>query len=65
MSQENVEIVLALQPGPGVDIVPRFRDEKVMAERIEPAALYFHPDVECVHRLLGVERAYFGSRWAV
>jgi ketosteroid isomerase-like protein len=60
MSQANVELVLALQPGPGVDLVPRFRDETAMAAAIEATARYFHPDFESAHRLIGSERTYSG-----
>ena len=60
MSQENVELVMLLQPGPGVDLVPRFRDEVEIQTTLALAAEYFHPDVETVHRMLGAERTYVG-----
>ncbi len=31
-----------------------------MAETLEAATPYFHPDFECAHRLLGSERTYSG-----
>jgi SnoaL-like domain len=55
-----VELVLALQPGPGVDLVPGVRDDDASAAWREAVAPYFHPDFECAHRLLGGERTYFG-----
>jgi hypothetical protein len=60
MSQENVKLVLALQPGPGVDLVRRVRDDDASAALQEAVMPYFHPDFECAHRLLGGERTYFG-----
>jgi ketosteroid isomerase-like protein len=60
MSQENVELVLALQPGPGVDLVPNVRDDDASAAWEKAAAPYFHPDFESAHRLLGGERTYSG-----
>jgi ketosteroid isomerase-like protein len=60
MSQENVELVLALQVGPDVDLVPLVRDDAVFATWAEAVAQHFHPDFECAHRLLGVERTYTG-----
>jgi ketosteroid isomerase-like protein len=60
MSQENVDLVLALQPGPGVDLVPRIRDDDASAAWQEAVTPYFHPDFECAHRLLGAQRTYFG-----
>ncbi|HEY4897147.1 MAG TPA: nuclear transport factor 2 family protein [Solirubrobacteraceae bacterium] len=60
MSQENVDLVLALQPGPDLDFARLFRDEDVAAAAIEAVAPYFHPDLECAHRLLGGERTYSG-----
>jgi hypothetical protein len=60
MSQENVDFVLALQPGPGVDIAPRFRDEEEIARFITAAPGVLCPDVLCIHRMLGAERTYSG-----
>jgi ketosteroid isomerase-like protein len=60
MSQENVELVLALQPGPDVDVVALVRDDDVNAAWEEAVAPYFHADLECAHRLLGAERTYTG-----
>ena len=60
MSQVNVELVLALQPGPDVDLVPLVRDDDVNAAWEEAVTPYFHADFECAHRLLGAERTYAG-----
>jgi ketosteroid isomerase-like protein len=60
MSQENVDLALALQPGPDVDLVPIVRDDDMQAAWVEAAAPYFHSDFECAHRLLGAERTYAG-----
>ena len=60
MSQENVELVLALQPRPGVDLVAINRDDDAAAAWVEAMTPYFHPDFECAHRLLGTERTYSG-----
>jgi ketosteroid isomerase-like protein len=60
MSQANVDLVLALQPGPDEDLVPLVRDEAVSAAWQEAVATYFHADFECAHRLLGAERTYTG-----
>ena len=60
MSQKNVDLVMALQPGPDVDLVPRVRDDAVSAAWQEAVAPYFHADFESAHRLLGAERTYTG-----
>ncbi len=60
MSQANVDLVLALQAGPDVDLVPIVRDEDAAAAWEEAVAPYFHPDLESAHRLLGGERTYSG-----
>src|SRR6266516_3813704 len=46
MSQENVEIVLRLQPGPDVDLVRLFRDDDMWAAFVEAAGPFYHPDCE-------------------
>jgi ketosteroid isomerase-like protein len=55
-----VEIVLALQPSPDVDLVPFVRDDAVQAAWVEAVKPYFHADFESEHRLLGAERTYTG-----
>jgi ketosteroid isomerase-like protein len=61
LSPQNLELVLALhQPVLGVDLAELFRDDERTERLIYSAAPYYHPDVECAHRLLGAERTYFG-----
>jgi ketosteroid isomerase-like protein len=60
MSQANVELVLGLYPGPDVDMVPRFRDERLWAEQAEALASFTHADFECVWYRLGGETRYAG-----
>jgi hypothetical protein len=43
MSQENVELVRSLQPGPDVDLVALFRDATGLMEAYSP---FFHEDCE-------------------
>ena len=50
MSQENVELVRALQPAPGVDVAELFRDDLSWAALSARLASSFAPDVECVTR---------------
>jgi ketosteroid isomerase-like protein len=42
-----VDTVVGLQPGPGVDLVQFFGDEKTWAGISQAAAHLFHPDFEC------------------
>lgn len=44
MSQENVELVRQLQPGPDVDLVEALRDEAVAQAMLEGMAPFVHPD---------------------
>jgi ketosteroid isomerase-like protein len=61
MSHQNVELVLALhEPSRDADLAEFFRDDKAWTKAFERNASYYHPDVECAHRLLGAERTYFG-----
>jgi ketosteroid isomerase-like protein len=57
MSQENVEIVRALQPQ--VDIVPLFRSEEAATAATEAATPLFEPDFEVVLVRSDVERATY------
>ena len=50
MSQENVELVRALQPAPGMDVAELFRDDLMWAALSARLASAFAPDVECVTR---------------
>jgi ketosteroid isomerase-like protein len=60
VSQENVELVLALQGGPGLDLVLVVHDDAAFAAWVAAVGQHFHPGVECAHRLLGGERTYTG-----
>jgi ketosteroid isomerase-like protein len=57
MSEENVELVKALQPSPDVDLTDLFlRDEEEWAaEEIEAAASFFTDDFVCVFHALSSE----------
>ncbi len=48
MSQENVEIVRSLQPGPDVDLVALFRDDAAASGWIDTVSPFFHEDCEIV-----------------
>jgi ketosteroid isomerase-like protein len=60
MSQENVEIVLGVQPGPEVDCVALFRDEKSWKEWADATRPIIHPDAKCVFHEFGNEKSYVG-----
>ena len=47
MSQENVELILALQPASDVDLVELHRNEEAWAAWSENLARHAHPDFEC------------------
>jgi hypothetical protein len=51
MSQENVELVRGLLPGPDVDVAPLFRDDEKWAALSAGAILAFHPDFDCYARI--------------
>jgi ketosteroid isomerase-like protein len=56
VSEENVELVLALQEAIGeTDFVQLFRDDYVWGRFTETVAALFHPDFESANVLLGVE----------
>jgi len=59
MSQENVEIVLALQRFSD-DLVPRIRDDEVWAQLAEAAAPFVHADCEIVRVGLPGGKSYTG-----
>src|SRR6476646_2928579 len=60
MSQENVELVLAFQPHPDMDLVEHFRDDDSWAEFSAALAPAFAPDFESANALLGIEKTYTG-----
>jgi ketosteroid isomerase-like protein len=61
MSEENVELVLALMPGADVvDLIPLVRDDDMWAVAAEGAAGVIHPEFEIVGTVIGTERAYVG-----
>jgi ketosteroid isomerase-like protein len=47
MSQENVEIVKGLLPGPEVDLAALFRDDAASSALINAVQPLFHPEFEC------------------
>jgi hypothetical protein len=53
MSQENVELVLGVIPPPEVDLAELVRDDEQWAQLAEAIGPFFHPDFECVGRLVG------------
>jgi hypothetical protein len=53
-----VEIVMALSPGPDVDIAPLIRDDETWAVLVEFWASVVHPDFRCTATLLGSETSY-------
>ena len=48
MSQENVDLILSVQPSKDVDLVELHRNDEAWAAWIEKLAAHIHPDVECV-----------------
>jgi ketosteroid isomerase-like protein len=48
MSQENVELILSVQPSADADLVELHRDDEAWAAWVEKLALHAHPDFECV-----------------
>jgi ketosteroid isomerase-like protein len=60
MSQENVELVLALMPGADVDLIPLVRDDDMWAAAAEGAAGVIHPEFQIVGTVIGTERTYVG-----
>jgi limonene-1,2-epoxide hydrolase len=60
VSQENVELVMGLQPGPDLDLVEQFRDDDSWAAFSAALAPAFAPEFESANALLGIEKAYTG-----
>jgi ketosteroid isomerase-like protein len=60
VSQENVEIVLALLGDADVDLVPLVRDDPAWAAASQGAASVLHPDFEVVGTVIGTERPFVG-----
>jgi ketosteroid isomerase-like protein len=60
MSQENVELVLGLQPGPDDDLAQVFRDDDMWAAFVEAVAPFAHPDMESVPFRFDAEQSYTG-----
>jgi ketosteroid isomerase-like protein len=60
MSQENVEIVLALQPPADVDVAPLFREDALWAALKGSFDSLVHPTFECVNPGAPGERNYAG-----
>jgi ketosteroid isomerase-like protein len=60
VSQENVEIVRALLPGPDVDLVPLFRDDEMWAAANPVIARLLHPEFECANVMFGTTHTYVG-----
>jgi ketosteroid isomerase-like protein len=48
MSQENVEVIRRLLPGPDVDVAQALRDDDLWAAASKAWAAVVHPDFECV-----------------
>ena len=55
MSQENVELVRSLLPGPDVDMVALFNDDSAGGELIQVIAPLLHPDFVSVKHVPGAE----------
>jgi ketosteroid isomerase-like protein len=60
MSQENVELVLALIGDPDLDLAQFVRDDTAWAEASQAAASLLHPEFEIVGTVIGTERPYVG-----
>jgi ketosteroid isomerase-like protein len=60
MSRENVELVRALFPPPGTDILPLFRDEDAFARLREALSPFVTDDFESVFAFPGQARTYAG-----
>jgi ketosteroid isomerase-like protein len=55
MSQENVELVRQLQPGPDGDLVSIIRDDAIRAAWLQAVTPVFHADVASVIHVIGAE----------
>jgi len=60
MSQENVDLVSGLHPGPDVDTTQIFRDDDAWAAVAAAAAPVFDPAFECVGTLFGTDTMFKG-----
>src|SRR3954447_21720455 len=60
MSQQNVDLVMRLQPRAGADLTKPFRDDATWAASAASFALAVHPDFECSRVQPGGEKTYTG-----
>jgi ketosteroid isomerase-like protein len=60
VSEENVELALAVQPASGIDFAQLFRDDTLWIAWTEANARFFHPDFECVRPGLPDGKIYIG-----
>ena len=60
MSQDNVELVVRLQPAPDADIGQLFRDDDRVAALASVVARFFHADFECVAYLFDDAKTFTG-----
>jgi len=60
MSQENVELIRSLQPGPEVDIAELFRDDKMAEAAWAAVSSVVHDDLESSIVSQGVRSTYRG-----
>jgi ketosteroid isomerase-like protein len=60
VSQENVDLVLALQRAPGEDFVRLIRDDEMWARLAEAVAPFVHADAEVVRPGLPGGKTYIG-----
>ncbi|HTQ68862.1 MAG TPA: nuclear transport factor 2 family protein [Solirubrobacteraceae bacterium] len=60
MSQENVEVALALIGDADVDLVPLVRDDASWAAAAQGVVAILHPDFEIVGTVIGTERPFVG-----
>jgi hypothetical protein len=60
VSQENVDLVLRLQPASEVDLVELHRDDEAWASWVEKLALYAYPDFESARPSVPGGKVYRG-----
>jgi|SRR5271167_546758 len=60
MSQENVELVVGLQPAPDADLVQLLRDDNIWAELTKAVAPFAHRDFECAFCRFDDVKTYAG-----
>jgi len=61
MSQENVELVTKLHPGPDANMAELFRNDDIWSALPDAFVHFFHPDFETVPPgVPGTERVYVG-----